>query len=119
MLEWQGNPEGRVTKNDASVYNAPSPLTSLPVFLVFLAVFYWLCWVFIAACGLSLIAARRVYSVDEVHRLLIEVVSLSTDCRVWAQQLWHMGLAALWCVEYSWMKDQTYDLHCRSDFLTT
>lgn len=44
---WNGRkPRRRVTKNDANVYNAPSPLTSLPVFLV-------LCTVFIGCAGFS------------------------------------------------------------------
>ena len=57
-----------------TVHHLPSPPSH---FLSIMHCFYWLCWVFIAACGLSLIAASRVYSVDEVHWLLIEVVSLT------------------------------------------
>ena len=36
---------------------------------------FWLCWVFIAACGLSLVAASRGYSLVAVWGLLIAMAS--------------------------------------------
>lgn len=110
MLEWQETQKASDKEWCKRIRTISPHLPSC--FLSILAVF-------IGCAGFSslhvgfLIAASRVYSVDEVHRLPHWGGSQSTDCRVWAQQLWHMGLAALWCVEYSWMKDQTYDLHCR------
>ena len=32
------------------------------IFLKYLFIYFWLCWVFIAACGLSLVVASRGYS---------------------------------------------------------
>ena len=40
---------------------------------------YWLCWVFAAACGLSLVAVNGVYSLTVVCRLLIAVPSLVVE----------------------------------------
>ena len=54
--------------------------------------YFWLCWVFIAAGGLSPAAANR--SVV-VCGLLTAVGPLVAE---WAQELWHPGLAALWQV---------------------
>ena len=42
------------------------------------AFFFWLCWVFVAARGLSLVAASGGYSVV-VHGLLIAVASLVVE----------------------------------------
>ena len=39
--------------------------------------YFWLCWVFIAAHRLSLVAASRGYSADTVHGLLIVMASLA------------------------------------------
>ena len=72
----------------------------------FLFIYFWLHWVFVAACLLSLVA---------VHGLLIAVASrcraqaLGTqasvvathglsNCGLGVQQLWHTGLVALWHV---------------------
>ena len=54
---------------------------------VFFFFFSWLPWVFVAAHGLSLIAATRIYSLVVVCGLLIVGLLLwqSTDSRVWAQ----------------------------------
>ena len=46
---------------------------------------YWLCWVFIVACGLSLVAARR---------LLIVVASVVAEHRL--QGTWASEVAAHW-----------------------
>ena len=46
----------------------------------------WLCWVFVAACGLSLVAASGGYSLVEVRGVLIAVASLvSSGCGTQAQ----------------------------------
>ena len=41
--------------------------------------FFWLHWVFVAVCGLSLVAASRGYTLVAVGRLLIAVASLGTE----------------------------------------
>ena len=46
-----------------------------------LLIYFWLCWVFIAARGLSLVAVSRGYSVA-VHRFLIAVASLAAQHRL-------------------------------------
>ena len=44
--------------------------------------FIWLCWVFTAAHGLSLVAASpRSYSLNGVHGLLTAVASLAAESR--------------------------------------
>ena len=40
---------------------------------------YWLCWVFVAVCGLSLVAVSRGYSLVALWGLLIEVASLVAE----------------------------------------
>ena len=47
----------------------------------------WLCWVFIAACRLSPVVVSEGYSVDGIHRLLIEVTSLVAEYRLQAHGL--------------------------------
>ena len=47
----------------------------------------WLCWIFIAVCGLSLAAARGGYSLDVMCGFLIAVASLVAEhglSGVWA-----------------------------------
>ena len=81
---------------------------------------FWLCWVFSAACRLSLAVESRGYSVVVMPRLLIVVVSVvehrlqahgqqlqHVGPREWAQQLWCMGLVALQHVKSSLTRDQT------------
>ena len=46
--------------------------------LFILFIYFWLCWVFVAACGLSLGAVSGGYSVD-VCGLLIAVASLLAE----------------------------------------
>ena len=41
----------------------------------YLFIYFWLCWVFVAAPGLSLVVVSRGYSLVEMHRLLIVVAS--------------------------------------------
>ena len=51
--------------------------------MLFIYVFcFWLCWVFIAACQLSLVVAGRGYSLVVVHGLLTVVASLATEYRL-------------------------------------
>ena len=37
--------------------------------------FFWLCWVFVTACGLSIVGVSGGYSLVAVHGLLIAVAS--------------------------------------------
>ena len=48
---------------------------------IFLKVFFpsWLCWVFIAACRLSLVVVSRGYSLAVMLRLLIAVANLVAE----------------------------------------
>ena len=46
---------------------------------VSLFTYFWLCWVYAAAGGLSLVAANRGYALDAVHGLLTVVASLVTE----------------------------------------
>ena len=46
---------------------------------IILFIYFWLCWVFVAAHGLSLVVASRGYSSVVVHRLLIAVASLVAE----------------------------------------
>ena len=50
----------------------------LGFFIVVYFIYFWLHWVFVAACGLSLVVASGGYSVA-VRRLLIAVVSLVAE----------------------------------------
>ena len=93
--------------------------------------YFWLCWVFVAAQALSLVVASGGCSLAGVCWLLIAVASLVAERRLWghagfcrcsawaqllllvgsrvpAQQLWHMSLAALWQVRSSQIRDQTH-----------
>ena len=46
---------------------------------IYLFIYLWLRWVFVAACGLSLVATSEGYSFVAVHRLLIAVASLVVE----------------------------------------
>ena len=48
------------------------------IFKIYLFI-YWLYWVFIAVCGLSLVVASGGYSFVVVHGLLISVASLVAE----------------------------------------
>ena len=56
-------------------------LFSLFSFLFFflILIYFWLCWVFIAVHGLSLVAMGGGYSLIAVHVLLIAVTSLVAE----------------------------------------
>ena len=49
---------------------------------IYLFIHFWLCWVFVAVCGLSLIVVSSAYSFVVVCRLLIAVVSLVAEHRL-------------------------------------
>ena len=92
-------------------------------------IYLWLCWVFIAACGLSLVAASGGYSSLRCMgcslRWLLLLQSTGSrrvgfsSCGTWAQQLWLpgsgaqtqqlwcTGLVALWHVGSSWTRTRT------------
>ena len=59
--------------------------------------------------GFSLIVTSKGYSPFLVHGLLFEVASLVVEhsSRAQVQQLWCVGLVALWHVESSQTRDQT------------
>ena len=60
----------------------------------FLLLLLWLCWVFIAACGLPLVAMSGGYSQAVVHGLLTAVASLVAERRhkgTQASQVQHVG----------------------------
>ena len=67
----------KTTREPASVARCPkklhlwTPKFNNVAFRIFY-VFFWLCWVFTAACGFSLVVA----TLDVEHRLLTEVTSL-------------------------------------------
>ena len=48
----------------------------------YLFIYFWLCWVFFAACGLSLVAESGSCSLVAVHGLLIAVASLVAEHRL-------------------------------------
>ena len=49
--------------------------------IFFSFIYFWLCWVFIAAQGLSLVTASGGSSLVAVHRFLIVVASLAAEHR--------------------------------------
>ena len=94
---------------------------------IYLFIYFWLRLVFIAACGLSLVAASGGYSLLQCVGFLLWWLLLLwstgsryagfSSCGTWAQQLWltgsraqaqqlwHAGLVALWHVGSSRTKD--------------
>ena len=52
------------------------------IFLKFFFLSLWLCWVFIAACRLSLVVVSRGYSLVVVHGFLIVVASPVAEHRL-------------------------------------
>ena len=83
--------------------------------LFILFIYLWLRWVFVAACGLSLVAASRGHSslwcVGFSLQWLLLLWSTGSrhtgfsSCGTQAQQLWHTGLVALWNMGSSWARD--------------
>ena len=100
------------------------------VFLFILFVYYfWLHWVFVTACGLSLVVASGSYpSLRCVGFSLWWLLLLwSTgfrcvgfrSCGMWAQQLWCMGLVAPWLVGSSRTRLEPISPALASGFSTT
>ena len=99
-------------------------------FLFTLFVYFWLRWVFVAACGLFLVVASRGYSslwcAGQSLWWLLLLQSMGsrrmgfsscgmraqqlwlTGSRAQAQWLWRMGLVALQHVGSSWTRAQTH-----------
>ena len=95
----------------------------------FIYIYFWLCWVFVAACRLSLVAVSRVYSLLQCAgfslQWLLLLRSMGSRCagfrscgtqaqqlwlagsRAQAQQLWCTGLVALRHVGSSWIRART------------
>ena len=48
-------------------------------YICLIFIYFWLPWVFVAACGLSLVAENGGYSLAAVLRLLIAVASLLAE----------------------------------------
>ena len=47
--------------------------------VIYLFIYFWLCWVFVAMRGISLIVESRGYSLVVVHGLLRQVTSLVVE----------------------------------------
>ena len=58
---------------------APSSISELHFFLKMYLSSFWLCWVFVAVNGLSLVVVRWGYSLVVIHELLIAVASLVVE----------------------------------------
>ena len=56
---------------------------------------FWLCWVFVAVHGLSLVAESRGYSLVAVHRLLIAVTSVAAEHRLYSARASVVGAPGL------------------------
>ena len=71
--------------------------------------YFWLCWVFVAACALPLVAAKGDYSSLWCACFSLWWLPLfwSTGSREQAQQLWRTGLVAPQHVGSSWTRAQT------------
>ena len=61
-------------KNSSACIVSFSPSSFFLNFYLF--IYFWLCWVFIAACRLSLVAANRGYSLLEVRAFLSAMASV-------------------------------------------
>lgn len=72
--------------------------------------YFWLHWAVAAVCGFLIV----VMSPAVEHRLQAEasVVAalglLVVAHGLWAQQLWHKSLAAVWGIEYLWTRNGTH-----------
>ena len=69
----------------------PLSMTSFTYLFIFI---FWLCWILVAVCGLSLVAQSKGCSLVVVHGHLIAVASLVAQHRLWThgfQQLQHAG----------------------------
>ena len=52
------------------------------IYINLFIIYFWLCWVFVAARGLSLVAASGGYSMLQLRGLLIAVASLIAEHRL-------------------------------------
>ena len=77
--------------------------------LIYLFIYFWLCWVFVAARGLSLVAASGGYSSLRCVRFSLRWLHLlrNTGSRAQAQKLWHTDLVAPRHVGSSRTRDRT------------
>ena len=85
-----------------------------------LFVYFWLCWVFVAARGCPLVAVSRACSLLVVHGPRA-VVSLVADpgSRAWAQKLWYMGFVTQRHVESPWSGVESASSALAGGFWTT
>ena len=72
--------------------------------------YFWLFWVFTAACRLFSSCGEQGLLFTEVCTLLTVVASLVAEhgLWVWVQSLWHMDLVAQWHVGSSRTRDGTH-----------
>ena len=73
-------------------------------FLNLFFIYFWLCWVFVAACGLSLVVASGGCSSLQCMGFSLQWLLLLrstgsrhvgfSSCGMWAQELWLMGSRA-------------------------
>ena len=85
---------------------------------VFLINLFWLHWVFIAVCGLSLVATVGGYSSLQCVGFLLQWLLLLrstgsrcigfSSCGTWAKELWLRGLVAPWHVGSSRHRARTH-----------
>ena len=69
-----------ISPETAALFIQHFPPSGFWVFLkifIYLFIYFWLRWVFVAVCGLSLVVVSRDYSL--LHGLLIVVASLVVD----------------------------------------
>ena len=80
-------------------------------------IYFWLCQVFVAAHGLSLVVVSGDYSLRCSGFSLQWLLSLQnsgsrytgfSSCSTWAQQVWHIGLVALQHAVSSQTRDRTH-----------
>ena len=86
--------------------------------IYFIYTYFWLCWIFVAARGLSLVAASEGYSSLQCvgfslpWLLLLRSTSSRragfSSCGTQAQMLWHTGLVAPQRVGSSQTRDRTH-----------
>ena len=63
--------------------------------IFFKFIYFWLCWVFIAACGLSLVEVSRGCSLVAMSRLLPLVASLVAEHRLSSCGAWDLPRARI------------------------
>ena len=78
----------------------------LRIIIFFLYFYVWLCWVFIAARGLSLVAGSGGHSLVVGLGLLLVVASLIEEHSL--SSWWFSDLVAPRHAESSWIRDQTH-----------